>query len=75
MYKWKAIDFRIDCQFCGRNVDKMKDRLFVIGIDMESRPVEDIAREASLKIAEITDLLIGVQKKEKEEVKDDFNII
>ncbi len=47
----------------------MNEKLYVIGIDMNNREAEDIAREASLKIAEITDLLIDVQKKEKEEAK------
>ena len=41
-------------------------RLFVIGVDMENRSAEDIARDAAQQIAKITDALIAKQNQERE---------
>jgi hypothetical protein len=43
----------------------MDENIFVVGVDMDNRSAEDIAKEATLKIAEITDQLIEKQKADK----------
>lgn len=45
----------------------MKDnqRIFVIGVDMDNRSAEDIARDAAQQIAKIADALIAKQNQEK----------
>lgn len=40
-------------------------RIFVIGVDMDNRSAEDIARDAALQIAGITDTLIAKYNQEK----------
>ena len=42
-----------------------KNNIFVINIDMESKTPEDIAREAALKIIEITDNLVETKKEQE----------
>ena len=44
-------------------------RLFVIGVDMENRSAEEIARDAVQQIAKITDALIAKQNQERENKK------
>ena len=53
--------------FCGRWKDMldMKDQnknIFVVGVDMESRTAEDIARDAVSQIVAITACLVEQQK-------------
>ncbi|MBO5472626.1 MAG: hypothetical protein J6A08_02380 [Lachnospiraceae bacterium] len=43
----------------------MNDNIFVIGVNMENRSAEDIAREAALKIIGITDQMVAKQTAEK----------
>lgn len=58
-------------------------RIFVLGVDMENRSAEDIARDAAQQIAKITDALIAKQNQEKADKlaqegkseKNDSNII
>ena len=40
----------------------VKKNIFVIGLDMENRSPEEIAKDAALQIATITDRLIEKQK-------------
>ena len=42
----------------------VKDNIFVIGLDMENRSSEEIAKDAAFQIAAITDSLIEKQKAE-----------
>lgn len=46
---------------------KVQKNIFVIGVDMENRTAEDIARDAALQIVSITDCLVEQQKKAVEE--------
>lgn len=43
----------------------MNDNIFVIGVDMDSRSTQGIAKEAALKIIGITDQLAAKQEAEK----------
>jgi hypothetical protein len=45
----------------------VNDNIFVIGVDMDNKSAEDIAREAALKIIGITDQLVVKQEAEKKE--------
>ncbi len=45
----------------------MDENVYVIGVDMENRSSEDIAREMALKIADLTNQLIEKQKQEKQQ--------
>ena len=45
----------------------MDENVYVIGVDMENRSAEDIAREMALKIADLTNQLIEKQKLEKQQ--------
>lgn len=47
----------------------MNDNIFVIGIDMDNKSVEDIARETALKIIDITDKMVARQNAEKSKCK------
>ena len=42
----------------------LKDNIFVIGLNMENRSPEEIAKDVALQIAAITDRLIEKQKAE-----------
>ena len=44
---------------------KEKQNIFVINVDMEKRTPEEIAREAALKIIEITDNLVEAKKEQE----------
>lgn len=48
----------------GESVMDVKDNIFVIGLDMDNRSPEEIAKDAALQIATITDRLIEKQKAE-----------
>ena len=45
----------------------MSENIYVIGVDMENRSAEDIAREIALKISDLTNQLIEKQKIEKQQ--------
>jgi hypothetical protein len=45
----------------------MNNNIFVIGVDMENKSAEDIAKEAALKIIGITDQLIAKKEAEKKQ--------
>ena len=49
----------------------VKDNIFVIGLDMENRSPEEIAKDAALQIAAITDSLIEKQKAETKSRKEE----
>ena len=45
----------------------MDENVYVIGVDMENRSAEDIAREMTLKISDLTNQLIEKEKLEKQQ--------
>ena len=49
----------------------VKDNIFVIGLDMENRSPEEIAKDAAFQIAAITDRLIEKQKAETKSRKEE----
>ena len=49
----------------------VKDNIFVIGLDMDNRSPEEIAKDAALQIAAITDRLIEKQKAETKSRKEE----
>ena len=49
----------------------VKDNIFVIGLDMDNRSPEEIAKDAVLQIAAITDRLIEKQKAETKSCKEE----
>ena len=55
----------------GETVMDVKDNIFVIGLDMENRSPEEIAKDAALQIAAITDRLIEKQKAETKSRKEE----
>ena len=44
-----------------------RNNIFVLGLNMEGQTPEEIAREAAMKIIEITDNLVGQQKERRKE--------
>lgn len=50
------------------NTYQSKDNpnMFVIGVDMDNRPVEDIARDATMQIIGLFDALVAEQEAKKE---------
>lgn len=48
----------------GESDMDVKDNIFVIGLDMDNRSTEEIAKDAVLQIVAITDRLIEKQKAE-----------
>lgn len=48
----------------GETVMDVKKNIFVIGLNMENRSPEEIAKDAALQIAAITDRLVEKQKAE-----------
>ena len=55
----------------GESVMDVKKNIFVIGLDMENRSPEEIAKDAALQIAAITDRLIEKQKAETKSRKEE----
>ena len=55
----------------GESVMDVKDNIFVIGLDMDNRLPEEIAKDAALQIAAITDRLIEKQKAETKSCKEE----
>ena len=49
-------------------VSKKQNNVYVVEVNMTEKTVEEIAREAALKIIGITDALIEEKKREKEEL-------
>lgn len=49
----------------------VKDNIFVIGLDMDNRSPEEIAKDAALQIVAITDRLIEKQKAETKSRKEE----
>ena len=49
----------------------VKKNIFVIGLDMENRSPEEIAKDAAFQIAAITDRLIEKQKAETKSGKEE----
>ena len=49
------------------NTYQSKDNpnMFVVGVDMENRSVEDIARDAAMQIIELFDALVAEQEAQK----------
>lgn len=43
----------------------MNNNIYVLGVDMEERSVEEIARDAANQIAELFDRLVAEQEQEK----------
>ena len=56
------------------NTYQSKDNpnMFVVGVDMDNRPAEDIARDAAMQIIGLFDALVAEQeaKKEKQSVQE-----
>ena len=52
-------------------MSKKQQNVYVVEVDMKEKSVEDIAREAALKIIAITDALIEREKRAKEEAKEE----
>lgn len=50
------------------NTYQSKDNpnMFVVGVDMDNRPAEDIARDAAMQIAGLFDALVAEQEVKKE---------
>ena len=55
----------------GESVMDVKKNIFVIGLDMENRSPEEIAKDAALRIAAITDRLVEKQKAETKSRKEE----
>ena len=55
----------------GESDMDVKKNIFVIGLDMENRSPEEIAKDAALQIAAITDRLIEKQKAETKSLKEE----
>ena len=54
-------------------MNKERQSLYVVEIDMKNKSVEDIAREAALQIIGITDALIERQKRAEVAQKEEQN--
>ena len=52
-------------------VCKKQNNIYVVEVNMTEKTVEEIAREAALKIIGITDALIEREKRAKEEAKEE----
>lgn len=52
-------------------MSKKQQNVYVVEVDMKEKSVEDIAREAAIKIIGITDALIEREKRAKEEAKEE----
>lgn len=52
-------------------MSKKQQTVYVVEVDMKEKSVEEIAREAALKIIGITDALIEREKRAKEEAKEE----
>lgn len=52
-------------------MSKKQQNVYVVEEDMKEKSVEEIAREAALKIIGITDALIEREKRAKEEAKEE----
>ena len=52
-------------------VCKKQNNIYVVEMNMTEKTVEEIAREAALKIIAITDALIEREKRAKEEAKEE----
>ena len=52
-------------------VCKKQNNIYVVEVNMTEKTVEEIAREAALKIIRITDALIEREKRAKEEAKEE----
>ena len=52
-------------------VCKKQNNIYVVEVNMTEKTVEEIAREAALKIIAITDALIEREKRAKEEAKEE----
>ena len=52
-------------------MSKKQQNVYVVEEDMKEKAVEEIAREAALKIIGITDALIEREKRAKEEAKEE----
>lgn len=49
---------------------KERQNVYVVGVDMKNKSIEDIAKEATLQIIGITDVLVKRQKQDKEAQKE-----
>ena len=52
-------------------MSKKQQTVYVVEVDMKEKSVEEIAREAALKIIGITDALIEREKRAKEEATEE----
>lgn len=50
-------------------MDERKNNIFVVGVNMQGRTSEEIARESALKIVEITDKLMERKCIRKNKIK------
>ena len=54
-----------------QTVCKKQNNIYVVEVNMTEKTVEEITREAALKIIGITDALIEREKRAKEETKEE----